>query len=52
MYLPFSSGQTEIDQQNLVTRLHYIHQAFEMEKSQNPETALILTGDFNRWNSY
>ncbi len=52
MYVPCSSGRTEIDQQNLVTRLQHIHQAFEMEKSQNPETELILTGDFNRWDSY
>ncbi len=52
MYMPYSSGQTEIDQQNLVTQLHNIHQAFEMEKSQNPETELILTSDFNRLDSY
>ena len=52
MYVPCSSGRTEIDQQNLVTRLHHIYQAFETEKSQNPETELILTGDFNRWDFY
>ncbi len=49
MYVPCSSGRTKIDQQNLVTRLHHIHQAFATEKSLNPETKLILTGDFNRW---
>ena len=52
MYMPSSSGRTEIHQQNLVTPLNHIHQAFETEKSQNPETELILTGEFNRWNSF
>ena len=52
VYVPCSSERIEIDQRNLATRLHYIHQALKMEKSQNPETELILTGDFNCWDSY
>ena len=52
VYVPCSSRRIETNQQNLATRLHYIHQALEIEKSQNPETELILTGDFNRWDSY
>ena len=49
VYIPCSSGRVEIDQQNLATRLRYIYQALEGAKSQHPETALVLTGDFNRW---
>ena len=52
MYIPCSSGQTKIDQQNLITQMPHIHQAFETEKSQNPKMKLILTGNFNCWDSY
>ena len=52
VYIPWSSGRIETDQRNLVTRLHYIYQGLEIEKSQNPDTELILTGNFNRWDFY
>ncbi len=48
VYIPCSSRRIKTDQRNLVTRLHYIYQALKMEKSQNPDTELILKSDFNR----
>lgn len=52
IYVPYSSGRTEVDEQNLAIRLHHVYQAFERERSQNPEIEIIVAGDFNRWNSH
>lgn len=51
VYVPCSSGTLEKDNRRLESRLHWIRTAYRQEKDQCPELELILTGDFNRWNT-
>lgn len=51
VYVPCSSGALEKDNQHLESRVYRIRTAYQQEKDQCPELELILTGDFNRWDT-
>lgn len=51
VYIPCIRNQRERDRKQLITRLSLIKQAYAIEKSVDVELELILTGDFNRWDS-
>ena len=51
VYVPCIKNQREKDLQQLITRLSLIKQVYATEKSVDADLELILTGDFNRWDS-
>ena len=52
VYIPCSQKNTrDRATQQLLRRLNLIWAAFLEEKSNIPELELIITGDFNRWDS-
>ena len=51
VYIPCIRNQREKDLQQLITRLSLIRQAYATDKSVDADLELILTGDFNRWDS-
>lgn len=51
VYVPRIRNQREKDLQQLITRLSLIKQAYAIEKSVDGDLELVLTGNFNRWDS-
>lgn len=51
VYIPCSSGNKDKDQENLQYRLNLIYDMYQREKSQYSDLEIILTGDFNRWDT-
>lgn len=50
-YIPCNSGNREIDQRNLQDRLNLIHNIYLAEKTRYSDLELMLTSDFNRWDT-
>ena len=51
IYISCSTRSRDLDNRRLLTRLKLVREAYRTERSQNPELEVILTGDFNRWDS-
>lgn len=47
VYIPCSSGNKDRDQENL----DLIYEMYQIERAQCPDLEMILTGDFNRWDT-
>lgn len=51
VYIPCHLGRRDKDEENLQSRLDIIKTAYKYEKAQCAELEMILSGDFNRWDT-